>query len=77
MRWINRPLPQVGDKKIKECFLFFPRCLPNIEDKDEWRWLEKVKIYMEVKRVDRFVGSPGCGGWWTKRDCWIEMKWAS
>jgi hypothetical protein len=64
MKWIMKPKPNVGDERIIEKFLLFPRCLNR-----EWRWFERVRI----KQVyDRNPWSDSRG----EDNCWVNKDWA-
>lgn len=54
MKWNKKSKPciHVGERRIIEKFLFFPKCLWNIKEKKyEYRWLEFAKIEQEYRRV--------------------------
>ena len=54
-----------GDERVKETFLFFPKCIDN-----QIRWLEKAKIKQSI----HYMFDPTCGAsWWEWRDLeWID-----
>lgn len=47
LKWKDepKPEPQLGDQRIVEKFLFFPKWIDN-----EWRWLGSAKILQERAR---------------------------
>ena len=63
MRWISKPEPEKGDKKVVTKFLWFPVCINH-----DCRWLEKATI--EYKFAGWDYGNYDCWEW----ELWIPKK---
>lgn len=66
MRWKlkKKQQPKVGDTRIVDRFLLFPKFLD-----DEWRWLELTQIQQEYNNMGLLESN------WTYK--WVDLHWAN
>ena len=62
MRWTSKEMPEEGEKRVINIFLFFPRLIG-----EEWRWLERVQILQVYEKDVDYEG--------TRFSCWEDKKW--
>jgi hypothetical protein len=69
MRWYKKTkcVPQFGDERTIEKFLWFPKRILN-----EWRWLERAWI---VQRYDLYTTRTILFGFPIACEGWADMMW--